>query len=326
MSSDEWLSEFEDTALGAQPESDAEATFEKNEYFTENFHHSFGVDLPISKRRQYVELVEGIIENNLPEGFGYFHDIKHYGVRGPHNLLPPQENQVATLGLTKFRNRYLSLDDAEREFMKAQTKKNVFSAILAIGAPFWFILPIIGGGDIEAGFACNLCFIPMMLFVIWSTFTKDHEEVLEAAIEDGAFVEGSGQILDKQTNSFLVYNYHRKEVNYNSVVQLDSPAEYILSTHYYSGGNDGSDSWGFNLNGVSKSKDMTRISRFGKNHKSIFEEYAKINKICPGVIRLSETSLPEKWAQKQLESRMDEVNQMISVENEKTNQLLNKGK
>ena len=326
MSSDDWLSEFEDTALGAEPESDAEATFEKNEYLTENFHHLFGVDLPISKRRQYVELVEGIIENNLPQGFGYSHDIKHYGVKGIHNRLPPQENQEATLGLTKFRNRHLSLDDAESKLMKAQTKKNVFSAILAVGVPFWFILPIIGGGDIEAGFACNLCFIPMMLFVIWSTFTKDHEEVLEAAIEDGAFVEGSGQILDKQTNSFLVYNYHRKEVNYNSVVQFDSPAEYILSTHYYSGGNDESDSWGFNLNGVSRSKDMRKISGFGRKHKSVFEEYAKINKICPGIIRLNETPLPAKWAQRQLELRMDEINQMISVENEKTNQLLSKGK
>ena len=53
-----------------EPESEAEATFDKNEYLTENFHHSFGVDLPISKRRQYVELVEGIIDNNLPRNFG----------------------------------------------------------------------------------------------------------------------------------------------------------------------------------------------------------------------------------------------------------------
>lgn len=322
MPSEDWLSEFEDAAFGAEPESEAEATFEKSEYQTENFHHSFGVDLPISKRRQYVELVEEIIDNNLPQNFGYFGKKPELWMGG--DLKPPQSpNQEPTSGITDFRNRYVTVDDAQKQLARANTMKKVFSVILALGVPFWIILPIVGNGDIEAGFFCNLCFIPVMLFAIWTTFVSDSKEELQVAIEDGALREGSGYLLDKQTNSYLAYNYDRKEVYYSSILQFNKPAEYILSTSYSSGGNDDPATWGFCFYGVSKTKVRSHIRGLGR-YKEL-ESYPKVNKICPGLIRFEQSALPE-WAQNQLESRMDEVNRMISIENEKTNKLLNKGK
>lgn len=321
MSSEDWLSEFEDAAFGAEPESEAEATFDKNEYLTENFHHSFGVDLPISKRRQYVELVEGIIDNNLPPNFGYF-DKKPELWLGGDLKTPQSPNQEPTLGMTDFRNRYVTIDDAQSKLSRAKTMKTIYSILLVLGIPFWILVPIVGDGDIEAGFMCNLCFIPVMLFAIWTTFVSDYEEELQVAIEDGALREGSGYILDKQTNSYLVYNYDRKEVYYSSILQFNIPAEYILSTAYSRGDNDSGPSWWFCLDGVSKTKVKSQIRGFG----SKLELYPKLNKICPGLIRFEKGDPMPKWMQKQLESRMDEVNRMISIENEKTNQLLNKGK
>ena len=321
MSSDDWLSEFEDAAFGAEPESEAEATFEKNEYLTENFHHSFGVDLPISKRRQYVELVEGIIDNNLPQNFGYFGKKPKLWMGG--DLKPPASpNQEPTLGMTDFRNRYVTVDGAQGRLNRAKMMKTMYTILLLLGVPFWILVPIVGDGDIEAGFLCNLCFIPVMLFAIWTTFVSDYKEELQAAIEDGALREGSGYILDKQTNSYLVYNYDRKEVYYSTILQFRKPADYILTTNYYAGGNDDPSYWEFSLCGVSKTKGRSKI----RGLDGILEQYPKVNRICPGLIRFEKGDPMPEWMQKKLESRMDEVNRMISIENEKTNQLLNKRK
>ena len=71
-----------------------------------------------------------------------------------------------------------------------------------------------------------------------------------------------------------------------------------------------------------KTKGRSKIKGLGGK----LELYPKVNKICPGLIRFEKGDpMPERM-QKQLESRMGDVTQMISVENEKTNQLLNKGK
>ena len=102
--------------------------------------------------------------------------------------------------------------------------------VLALGVPFLDYSSDCRNGDIEAGFVCNLCFIPVMLFAIWTTFVSDYEEELQVAIEDGALREGSGYILDKQTNSNLVYNYDRKEVYYSSILQFN----ILLNTSFHS--------------------------------------------------------------------------------------------
>ena len=76
-------------------------------------------------------------------------------------------------------------------------------------------------------------FHPRMLFAIF-TFVSDYEEDLcRLPLKMVLITEGSGYILDKQTNSYLVYNYDRKEVYYSSILQFNIPADYILCTYLF---------------------------------------------------------------------------------------------